>query len=106
MTENEYKQKQYPHDFVLIGNEIYVLPKGGKTSIEVKEISTTFTTADGSKRKDIIKKYESAAIKYDISTQDDFDVLSEIISKTENVGYDVPKFLFLKKTKYAERCAG
>ena len=97
MTENEYKQKQYPHDFVLIGNEIYVLPKGGKTSIEVKEISTTFTTADGSKRKDIIKKYESAAIKYDVSTQDDFDVLSEIISKTENAGYDVPKFLFLKK---------
>lgn len=97
MTELEYKQKHYPCDFVLIGNEIYTLPKGGKTSVEVKEISTTFTTADGSKRKDIIKKYESVSIKYEVSTQDDFEILSAIISKAESAGYDENKFLFLKK---------
>lgn len=97
MTETEYKQKYYPNDFILIDNEFLPLPQGGKTSIEIKEISSVFTTADGSKRKDIIKKYESVSIKYEINTQDDFNFLSELINKIEYTPYGINKFLFLKK---------
>ena len=81
MTETEYLNNHYPQDFLCIQDEFFPLPKGGKIDIEDKQISSTFTTADGSKRKDIIRKYKAASIKFSVLTQKDFDSVCEIITK-------------------------
>ncbi len=97
MTETEYKTKHYPQDFILIGNEIYPLPKGGKLSIEQKEVASVFTTADGTKRKDIIRKYKSASMKFSVLLENDFNTINKIIQKIEQSSYDEKKELCLKK---------
>lgn len=97
MTENEYIDKSYPQDFIYIANEYFPLPKGGKIDIEEKEISSTFTTADGSKRKDIIRKYKSVSVKFPVLLQKDYETVLTIINKIETAFYDEPKSLFLKK---------
>ncbi|MEL5717697.1 hypothetical protein [Treponema pedis] len=97
MTEEEYLNKHYPQDFICIQNEFFPLPQGGKIDIEDKEISSVFTTADGSKRKDIIRKYKAVSIKFSVLTQKDFERVCEIITKIDNAFYDESKYLFLKK---------
>lgn len=97
MTEAEYIKTNYPDDFILVGSEYLPLPKGGKIDVEQKEISSTFTTADGTKRKDIIKKYEAVSIKYSTLLQKDFENILTIIKKIENADYNEKKNLFLKK---------
>lgn len=99
MKESEYRAHYYPHDFICIADEFYPLPKGGQISIEDKDVSTTFTTADGSKRKDIIRRYKAVSIKYNLLTQEDYDMLSKIIEKIENSFYDEGKYLYLKKKR-------
>lgn len=97
MTDTEYLNNHYPHDFIYIQNDFFPLPKGGKIDIEDKQISSTFTTADGSKRKDIIRKYKAVSIKFSVLTQKDFESVCEIITKIDNAFYDSSKYLFLKK---------
>ena len=97
MTETEYLNNHYPHDFICIQDEFFPLPKGGKIDIEEKEISSTFTTADGSKRKDIIRKYKSVSVKFPVLLQKDYETVLTIINKIETAFYDEPKSLFLKK---------
>ena len=92
MKESEYLAQYYPDDFICIVDEFYPLPKGGHISVEDKEVSTTFTTADGSKRKDIIRRYKAVTIKYNILTQEGYDTLSLIIEKIENSLYDEQKY--------------
>lgn len=99
MKENEYRAHHYPHEFICIADEIYPLPKGGQLSIEDKEVSSTFTTADGSKRKDIIRRYKAVSIKYNLLTQEGYDMLSKIIEKIETAFYDEGKYLYLKKER-------
>lgn len=97
MDKNAYIKNFYPQDFIQIGNDIFVLPKGGSLEISEKEIGSTFTTADGTKRKDIIKKTEQVSIKYDFLLQNDFDNLKTIIKEIELAEYKTPKYIFLKK---------
>ena len=99
MKESEYRAQYYPHDFICIGDEFYPLPKGGQFSIEDKEVSSTFTTADGSKRKDIIRRYKTVTIKYNMLNQEGFDTLSKIIEKIENAFYEERKYLYVKKER-------
>ena len=99
MKESEYRAHYYPHDFICIADEFYPLPKGGRVSIEDKEISSVFTTADGSKRKDIIRHYKAVSIKYNLLTQEDYETLSLIIEKIETSFYDEGKYLYLKKER-------
>lgn len=99
MKESEYLAQYYPDDFICIVDEFYPLPKGGHISVEDKEVSTTFTTADGSKRKDIIRRYKAVTIKYNILTQEGYDTLSLIIEKIENSFYDEQKYLYVKKER-------
>lgn len=97
MTESEYIKNNYPDDFIVIVNEFYPLPKGGKIDVETKEIASTFTTADGTKRKDVIKKYESVSIKFNQLLQKGYDEILNIVTQIENAKYGEPKYLFLKK---------
>lgn len=97
MTENEYKQKYYPQDFVLIGTEYYPLPVGGKMNIENKEIGTTFTTADGSIRKDTIKKYKAVSVQFKTLLQEGMDRLKKIVFEIENADFETRKNLYIKK---------
>ncbi len=108
MTEKEYKEKYYPQDFILIQNEFFPLPKGGKIQVQQKEIANTFTTADGTKRKDIISRKESASIKFSFLLEKDFNSINEIIQKLEHTFYDDKKKLCLKNetmpTTPSEHC--
>lgn len=97
MKESEYRAHYYPQDFICIADEFYPLPKGGQISIEDKDVSTTFTTADGSKRKDIIRRYKAVSIKYNLLTQEGYNILSQIIEKIETAFYDEGKYLYVKK---------
>ena len=54
MTEAEYKTKHYPDDFIKVGNNFFVLPKGYSLEVAQEEVASTFSTVDGHKRKDII----------------------------------------------------
>lgn len=99
MKESEYLAHYYPQDFICIADAFYPLPKGGQLSIEDKEVSTTFTTADGSKRKDIIRRYKAVSIKYNLLTQEDYESLSHIIEQIESAFYDEGKYLYLKKER-------
>lgn len=99
MKETEYLARYYPRDFICIADAFYPLPKGGQISIEDKEVSTTFTTADGSKRKDIIRHYKAVSIKYNLLTQEGHDALSQIIEKIETAFYDEGKYLYIKKER-------
>ena len=97
MTETEYLNTYYPQDFICIQDDFSPLPKGGKIDIEYKQISSVFTTADGSKRKDIIRTYNAVSIKFSILTQNEFERICEVITKIDNAFYDESKYLFLKK---------
>ncbi len=97
MTEAEYIQDHYPQDFVLAGDDFFPLPKGGKMQIQNKEVSSTFTTADGTKRKDVIRRYQSATIKYQVLLEDGFRALEAIIQKIDRGFYGQRKALYIKK---------
>ncbi|QEJ96673.1 hypothetical protein [Treponema phagedenis] len=97
MNEQEYILKHYPKDFILIGLDFYPLPIGGSFSIEQKEISSVLTTANGTKRKDTIRKYEAASIKFNTMFEDDLNYIKTIIEAIENSDYEVLKYLFIKK---------
>lgn len=97
MIQQEYKNKHYPQDFILIQNEFFPLPKGGKIQVQQKEVASTFTTADGTKRKDIIRQYKSVSIKFPILLEKDFIAIKEIIQKIEHTFYGEKKSLCLKK---------
>ncbi len=97
MTETEYKEKQYPQDFIMIKNEIFPLPKGSKIEVQNKEIANTFTTADGTIRKDIIRRYKSLSIKFAALLENDFKHIHEIIQKVEQTFYGEKKEVYLKK---------
>lgn len=97
MTREEYLKTRYPDDFILIGSEYFPLPKGGQISIENKEISSTFTAADGTKRKDIIRRYESVSVKFSSLLQSDYEAISAIVRQIEDAPYGTKKSLLLKK---------
>ncbi len=97
MTKAEYKDKHYPQDFILIENEILPLPKGGKLQVQNKEVASTFTTANGTKRKDIIRQYKSVSIKFSVLLENDFIAINEIIKKIEQTFYGETKEVCLKK---------
>ena len=97
MTREDYFKTRYPDDFVLIGSEYFPLPKGGQISIENKEISSTFTAADGTKRKDIIRRYQSVSVKFSSLLQSDYEAITSLIRQIEVAPYGTKKSLLLKK---------
>ena len=97
MTREEYLKTRYPDDFILIGSEYFPLPKGGQFSIENKEISSTFTAADGTKRKDIIRRYQSVSVKFSSLLQSDYEAITSLIRQIEDAPYGIKKSLLLKK---------
>lgn len=97
MTEQEYKTTHYPKDAIKIGEEFFPLPLGFKLAIETKEIGSTLTTADGTKRKDIICKNYRASFKYDQILIDDVKQLETIVTKIEQSEYGTEKVLFVKQ---------
>lgn len=97
MTREDYFKTRYPDDFVLIGSEYFPLPKGGQISIENKEISSTFTAADGTKRKDIIRRYQSVSVKFSSLLQSDYEAITSLIRQIEDAPYGTKKSLLLKK---------
>ena len=97
MTREEYLKTRYPDDFILIGSEYFPLPKGGQISIENKEISFTFTAADGTKRKDITRRYQSVSVKFSSLLQSDYEAITSIIRQIEDAPYGTKKSLLLKK---------
>ncbi len=97
MTEQEYKDNFYPGDFVLVGQDFLPLPKGGKLQITTKEIAKVFTAADGTKRKDVIRRYKSVSLKYPALLEEGFEVLQDIIQKIEDSFYGQRKMLYIKK---------
>lgn len=97
MTKDEYLEKHFPKDFIKIDDEIFVIPSGFTLSVNIKEIGNTLTTADGTKRKDIIAKKETISFKYDVIIEEDFQALNNIVERIENAQYKSEKVLFLKK---------
>ena len=97
MTREVYLRTRYPDDFILIGSEYLPLPKGGTFSIENKEISSTFTAADGTKRKDIIRRYQSVSVKFSALLQSDFEAISALVRQIEDAPFSTRKMLLLKK---------
>ncbi len=97
MTEKEYRDNFYPGDFVLVGQDFLPLPKGGRLQVSKKEIAQIFTAADGTKRKDVIRRYESVAVKYPALLEEGFEALQDIIQKIETVFYGQRKMLYIKK---------
>lgn len=97
MTEQEYLKKHFPKDFIKIDDKIFLLPKDFTFSISLKEIGTTLTTADGTKRKDIIAIKKQASLKYNTVLQDGFDRLKEITEAVQSAHYKSEKTLFIKK---------
>ncbi|NVP24936.1 hypothetical protein [Treponema phagedenis] len=97
MNEQEYILKHYPKDFILIGLDFYPLPIGGSFSIEQKEISSVLTTANGIKRKDIIRKYESASIRFATLFDEGLNTIQMIIRCIEQTDFEKEKSLFIKK---------
>lgn len=102
MTEQEYKTTHYPKDVIKIGEEFFPLPLGFKLVIETKEIGSTLTTADGTKRKDIIAKNFRVSFKYDQILIDDVKQLETIVTKIEQSEYGTEKVLFLKQNTMPE----
>lgn len=96
MNEQEYRKNFYPYDFIRIATEIFVIPIGASLSVNTKEIGSTFTTADGTKRKDIIKKREEVSFKFDTLLEKDLTALQNIVKEIENSDYETKKALFLK----------
>ncbi|QKS91475.1 hypothetical protein [Treponema phagedenis] len=66
-------------------------------SIEQKEISSVFTTANGIKRKDIIRKYESASIRFATLFDEGLNTIQMIIRCIEQTDFEKEKSLFIKK---------
>ena len=97
MTSEVYLKTRYPDDFILIGSEYLPLPKGGTFSIENKEISSTFTAADGTKRKDIIRRYQSVSVKFSSLLQSDYEAITSLIRQIEDAPYGTKNSLLLKK---------
>lgn len=97
MTKDEYLQKYFPKDFIKIDDDIFIIPAGFELSVNIKEIGNTLTTADGTKRKDIILKKEQATFKYNTTTQTGYEALQQIVEKIENANYKTEKTLFIKK---------
>ena len=97
MTEDEYRRAYYPRDVICINDAFFPLPSGGSISVEHKEIASIFTTADGSKRKDVIRAYKAVAIKFQLITQQEYDGLYTMRHALETAGYNDPKYLFLRK---------
>lgn len=101
MTETEYLQKHFPKDFIKIDNELFVLPLGFELSIDINEIGNTLTTADGTKRKDIIAKTEKVTLKYNQIPEGGFQSLTYIVYKIENASFETEKQIFIKKPPMA-----
>lgn len=97
MTLDEYLEKHFPKDFIKIGDEFFVLPLGFEIAIDIDEVGNTLTTADGTKRKDIIVKNEKASLKYDTMFEKSFLELVNIVEKIESTPYELEKTLFIKK---------
>lgn len=97
MTEHDYLQTYYPRDVICINDAFFPLPQGAAISVEHKEIASTFTTADGSKRKDVIKAYKAVTITFSFLTQKDYEALCTMRETLEAAGYDDVKALFLRK---------
>ena len=97
MTEAEYKTKHYPDDFIKVGNNFFVLPKGYSLEVAQEEVASTFSTVDGHKRKDIIRSYESASLKYEYLLEADFKIILVIVDALQNIAYGTEKKLYIKK---------
>ncbi|EFW38988.1 hypothetical protein [Treponema phagedenis] len=97
MTEQEYITKHYPQDVIVIDGEFFPLPLGGKITIEQKEIASQLTTANGTKRKDIIRKYESASIRFATLFDEGLNTIQMIIRCIEQTDFEKEKSLFIKK---------
>ena len=97
MTEQEYKTNYYPKDVIKIGEEFFPLPLGFKLAIETKEIGSTLTTADGTKRKDIIATSEKVSFQYDSVTEEQILFLTELKDKINTSNYGTEKICFVKK---------
>ena len=96
MTEAEYKTKHYPDDFIKVGNNFFVLPKGYRLEVAQEEVASTFSTVDGHKRKDIIRIYESATIKYEYLFEADFKIILAIVDALQKAVYGTEKKLYIK----------
>ena len=97
MTEAEYKTKHYPDDFIKVGDNFFVLPQGYNLEIAQEEVASTFSTVDGHKRKDIIRSYESASLKYEYLLEADFKIILVIVDALQNIAYGTEKKLYIKK---------
>lgn len=102
MREEEYLSKYYPKDFIKVGKKFFVLPQGFRLSVDIQEIGSTFTTADGTKRKDIIYKREKPEFKFETLTQEMFDSLFEIVRAVENAERGEERAVFLSRERMAK----
>lgn len=96
MTEAEYKTKHYPGDFIKVGNNFFVLPKGYSLEVAQEEVASTFSTVDGHNRKDIIRIYESATIKYEYLFEADFKIILAIVDALQKAVYGTEKKLYIR----------
>lgn len=97
MKEKDYIKNHYPKDFILIKDEFYPLPDGFKLEVETLEIGSTFTTADGTKRKDTIRTAKKITLQYETLLETDIQNLKTIILNLNKSDYDTVKKICIKQ---------
>ena len=94
MTLNEYFDSGEYKDFLLVEDEVYILPAGYKLSVNEQEKSNIVSMANGHKRKDIIRKWDKYSFSYDTMLEADLIKIKEIVKNLSNADNSI---LYLKK---------
>ncbi|QEJ96766.1 hypothetical protein [Treponema phagedenis] len=87
MTEQEYITKHYPQDVIVIDGEFFPLPLGEKLQLSKKK-SPRSLQLQRYKRKDIIRKYESASIRFATLFDEGLNTIQMIIRCIETTDFE------------------
>jgi len=81
MTLEEFFETGQYADFLLIEDEVYILPLGYKLSINEQRKENIVSMANGHKRKDIIRRWNRYRFTYDTLLADAYEKVIEIRDK-------------------------
>ena len=98
MTVEEFFEEEKYLDFIVIDDEVYILPAGYKLSVNEQEKSNVVSMANGHKRKDIIRRWNKYSFSYDTMLDVDAKKIKEITDKASAADQMI---LYLRKENQA-----
>ncbi|MDR1420325.1 MAG: hypothetical protein LBI86_08125 [Treponema sp.] len=93
MNLSEYFDSGEYADFVLIDEDVYLIPPGYKLSRSPREKRNAVVMADGHTREDIIRRWEKFSFSYETILEDALTHINLIVNRAPGAA----KILYLRK---------